>query len=145
MNCVVDDDAGTKSVSLYCQVTTTVCTGAQFIGNVNFYGGIGTPPSPGIFLYRGCLDKTVISQNVNLGKIDMSLSAASTLSDTVISSNVMRGMIIIGAAAQDFVISGNAMGSNNIYTLNSAYNSIVGNTNVGTITNSATDAVTSNT
>lgn len=145
LNCVVDDDTGSKSVSLYCQVTDTVCTGAQFIGNVNFFGGIGTPPTPGFIFFRGCLDKSVISQNVNLGKIDMSFTAASTLNCTAITSNIMRGQIIIGAATQDFVISSNAMNGNDIYTLNGANNSIVANTQVGTITNSGTDAVTSNT
>lgn len=145
LNCVVDDSSGSKSVSLYYQATDAVCTGAQIVGNVNFFGGIGTPPNPGVIFYRANLDKSVISGNVNLGKIDMSYTAASFVDGTSITSNVMRGMIIIGAATQNFAISANSMDNNNIYTLNGAKNSIVGNTNVGTITNSATDAVTSNT
>lgn len=82
----------------------------------------------------------VFSGNSLLGELSL------TVTNCVISGNTFNGRIFLGATSRYNAICNNAMLSNNISTSSSAGdNSIVGNTNVGTITNAATDAVTSNT
>ena len=82
----------------------------------------------------------IISGNSLLGELLL------TLTNCVISGNTFSGRIFLSATSRYNAIVGNNMVTNNISTSSSAGdNSIVGNTNVGTITNAATDAVTSNT
>lgn len=82
----------------------------------------------------------IISGNALLGELSL------TLTNCVISGNTFSGRIFLSATSRYNAIVGNNMATNNISTSSSAGdNSIVGNTNVGTITNAATDAVTSNT
>lgn len=65
---------------------------------------------------------------------------------SMIVGNFLVGDIVAASGAGNCVISGNCLLGRNINTsLGSGGNAIVGNANVGTITNAATDAVTSNT
>lgn len=70
-----------------------------------------------------------------------------TGSNSIVTSNMITGGILSESASSKCSISSNVLFGTNINTSASllGQNSIVGNTNVGTITNSATDAVTSNT
>lgn len=65
---------------------------------------------------------------------------------SIITSNIIAYGLSVDSSFGNNVILGNMFSGSNIDTsLSAGNNSIVGNTNVGTITNSATDAVTSNT
>lgn len=67
-------------------------------------------------------------------------------SQIMISGNLLVGDVFADAGSSNCAISANSLLGRNIDTsLSSGSNSIVGNVNVGTITNAATDAVTSNT
>lgn len=104
-------------------------------GNTSFTGG----------LRQLSMSKSVISMNTNLGGWET--FPARTTDDCVCIGNVMVGQIAIYAGFGRNIISSNAMNGFNIDTsgTGTGQNSIVGNTNVGTITSNAADAVTSNT
>lgn len=104
--------------------------------NINFSGGIATLN----------LRNSAVYGNIALGGWT---NGNQQTKDVMVTGNRFSGAItLIGSAAGSGNISivGNSMGNSNINTSATAgSNSIVGNVNVGTITNAATDAVTSNT
>lgn len=130
VDCVAD--LASSSFASIISITAAVANVFTVSGNRQFAGTV--------LLSNGQLG--VISNNTFLGAI----SAVGTVRNNVISGNTMAGNIAIQASAGNNVISNNCMNTYNI-TTNTGIggNAIVGNTNVGTITNAATDAVTSNT
>lgn len=103
-------------------------------GNISFTGG----------LRQLSMIKSIVSMNTDLGGWET--FPARNTDDCVCTGNAMAGQIAIYAGIGRNVISSNAMAGFNISTsATTGQNTIVGNTNVGTITNAATDAVTSNT
>lgn len=144
IECSTEDRTGSQNVSLYFQFGSTQCLNAVISKNIGFWGGIGTPPFSGVIAQRAMFVESIISDNTNLGKIDM--SSIDSGGKNTITGNVMKGNIIIWNSKDKNVISCNSMCGFSIDTsLSNGNNSIVGNTNVGTISNAATDAVTSNT
>lgn len=109
-----------------------VASGSQWKvgGNIDFNGDVQITSTSG-----------VITGNVRLGRV-----LGSVMSQSVISSNTMVGDILLQSGGARNVICGNVMNGYNINTLSTnGENSIVGNVDVGTITNDPLDAVTSNT
>lgn len=125
-------DLASSSTASIISIAAAVATVFSVCGNKQFAGTVS--------LSNGQLG--IISSNSFLGPI----SAVGTVRNNVISGNTMAGNITMQASTGNNVISGNCMNSYNITTsAGIGGNSIVGNTNVGTITNASTDAVTSNT
>jgi hypothetical protein len=105
-----------------------------FSGNVLFTGGI----------QNVSLTKSAIYGNSSLG--GWTTFPGRITEDCACYGNIMTGLIGIYAGAGRNVIASNSMNGFDIDTsATTGNNSIVGNTNVGTITNASTDAVTSNT
>jgi hypothetical protein len=130
-NASVHDCFASTQISISVSIIE-VASGSQWkaSGNIDFNGDVQITSTSG-----------VITGNVRLGRI---LGAA--MSQSVISSNTMVGDIQLQSGGARNVISGNVMNGYNINTLSTnGENSIVGNVDVGTITNDPLDAVTSNT
>jgi hypothetical protein len=114
---------------------TTQIQDAVISGNVKFSGGIA----------QVSFIRSVISGNTSIGP--WTTSPGRETANTSCFGNAFVGRIqIINALSNNVSIFGNSMGGFNITTSATAGgNSIVGNTDVGTISNASTDAVTSNT
>lgn len=137
------DDWGIKIITPYYPLNPSVSVlfDSQIISNSGFENGIS-----------GCaLNNVVVSGNMYLGGWDsLSSSTSFTRSENVcFSGNTLWGSIIVrNPFSKNISIVGNSFIASPLSIDTSATagsNSIVGNTNVGTITNAATDAVTSNT
>lgn len=96
---------------------------------------------------RGSTTQFCGNDMLDTGEVSvLGLSMPSTFLGTVISHNVNLPNIVIGAAAERCVITGNYCKGNDITTsASNGNNVIVGNAHVGTVTSHGTDAVANNT
>lgn len=145
-NAVVSSFVNSSLVSVFCDISGNKVSqlgpscvllsgvfgvvGSVIGRNINFFGGISSR-----------VERSTICHNSQIGTMSFSGGFG-----TCVNGNNLTGNIVLSANCSRYSIVGNHMYSNNIDTSASlGQNSIVANVDTGTITNAATDAVTSNT